>query len=246
LLRHREPIETSADAAPETDGRPWPEAEAEPEAGADGSVQGLPAAGFDWWRPPQGAHDRSSPAAERLDAGPRQPPLDPAAVPAPAPEPGLPQAAGSRAESGTGAAAAPAPGPVHGVHGPEAAPVAADPPGAAPPGPEPAGARDAHAEVYRHVHQGEQFQEIRRTYRGFVFPACAVFLLWYLGYIVAAVALPGLMARPVAGPFNVAWLLGLLQFATTFVITWLYARHARDRRDRAALGLRWETQDRLR
>ena len=46
--------------------------------------------------------------------------------------------------------------------------------------------------------------------------------------------------------FLVAWLLGLLQFVTTFLITWLYARHARDRRDRAALGLRWETQDRLR
>jgi len=106
--------------------------------------------------------------------------------------------------------------------------------------------RAAHAEVYRHVHDGEEFQLIRRSYRGFVFPACTLFLVWYLGYIVAAVTLPGLMARPVAGPFNVAWLLGLLQFVTTFLITWLYARHARDRRDRAALGLRWETQDRLR
>ena len=106
--------------------------------------------------------------------------------------------------------------------------------------------RAAHAEVYRHVHDGEEFQLIRRSYRGFVFPACAAFLLWYLGYIVAAVTLPGLMARPVAGPFNVAWLLALLQFVTTFLLTWLYARHARDRRDRAALGLRWETQDRLR
>ncbi|QMU74185.1 DUF485 domain-containing protein [Streptacidiphilus sp. P02-A3a] len=106
--------------------------------------------------------------------------------------------------------------------------------------------RAVHAEVYRHVHEGEEFQLIRRSYRGFAFPACVLFLVWYLGYIVAAVTLPGLMARPVAGPFNVAWLLGLLQFATTFLITWLYARNARDRRDRAALGLRWETQDRLR
>ena len=102
------------------------------------------------------------------------------------------------------------------------------------------------AEIYRHVQAGEEFQEIRREYRRFVFPACAAFLSWYLLYIVAAVTLPGLMARQVAGPLNVAWLLGLLQFASTFLITWLYARHARDRRDRAALGLRWETQDRLR
>ena len=106
--------------------------------------------------------------------------------------------------------------------------------------------RAAHAEVYRHVHDGEEFQLIRRSYRGFVFPACAIFLLWYLGYIVAAVTLPGLMARPVAGPFNVAWLLALLHFFPPFLIPWLSARHARDRRDRAALGLRWETQDRRR
>ena len=111
------------------------------------------------------------------------------------------------------------------------------------PAPPPAALR---ADVYRQVHEGEEFRAIRRRYRGFVFPACAVFLLWYLLYIVAAVTLPGLMARPVVGPFNVAWVLGLLQFATTFLITWLYARHARDHRDRAALGLRWETQDRLR
>jgi uncharacterized membrane protein (DUF485 family) len=112
--------------------------------------------------------------------------------------------------------------------------------------PPPVPPRVLRSDVYRQVHEGEEFQAIRRRYRGFVFPACAVFLLWYLLYIVAAVTLPGLMARPVAGPFNVAWLLGLLQFGTTFLITWLYARHARDHRDRAALGLRWETQDRLR
>lgn len=49
-----------------------------------------------------------------------------------------------------------------------------------------------------------------------------------------------------AGPVNVAWLLGLLQFASTFVLTWLYARNARTERDRAALELRWDTQDQLR
>ena len=131
---------------------------------------------------------------------------------------------------------------LRGVAEPEEA-VGAEAPPAAPPASPGAALR---ADVYRQVHEGEEFRAIRRRYRGFVFPACAVFLLWYLLYIVAAVTLPGLMARPVAGPFNVAWLLGLLQFATTFLITWLYARHARDHRDRAALGLRWETQDRLR
>ena len=106
--------------------------------------------------------------------------------------------------------------------------------------------RDTAAAVYRQVQAGEEFQEIRREYRSFVFPACVAFLAWYLLYIVAAVTLPEVMDRQVAGPFNIAWVLGLLQFASTFLIALLYARHARDRRDRTALGLRWETQDRLR
>nr|WP_225447268.1 DUF485 domain-containing protein [Streptacidiphilus sp. PB12-B1b] len=220
-MRHREPIETPPDGLPPTGGGP------PPEAGVPG--QGSPEGGFDWWTPPRAPQDRS-PAAGAGAA--------PAAAVLLEPAPGAEAQAEAEAEAGTTTR----PGPE-----PDAGPG---------PGPDPepqdaAGARlaeerAAHAEVYRNVHQGEQFQEIRRTYRRFVFPACAVFLLWYLGYIVAAVALPGLMARPVAGPFNVAWLLGLLQFLSTFVITWLYARHARHRRDRAALGLRWETQDRLR
>ncbi|MGH3325211.1 MAG: DUF485 domain-containing protein, partial [Streptomyces sp.] len=36
---------------------------------------------------------------------------------------------------------------------------------------------------------------------------------------------------------------GLAQFASTFLLTWAYVRHARLRRDRLALELRWETQD---
>jgi uncharacterized membrane protein (DUF485 family) len=102
------------------------------------------------------------------------------------------------------------------------------------------------AEVYREVQQSPAFQEIRRNHRRFVFPATAVFVCWYLFYVTVLAAAPGLMRTQLAGPFSVAWLLGLLQFASTFLITWLYARNARTKRDRAALGLRWDTQDQLR
>lgn len=83
-------------------------------------------------------------------------------------------------------------------------------------------------------------------YRRFVFPAAAAFLLWYLAYVVAATTAPGLMARPVVGTLNVAMVAGLGQFATTFLLTWAYARHARLRRDRVALELRWVTQEMMR
>lgn len=114
------------------------------------------------------------------------------------------------------------------------------PPQAVAPGGEDEGA--SAAEIYREVRAGAAFQEVRGRYRRFVVPACALFLTWYLAYVVAATTAPTLMARPVFGPVNVALLAGLGQFASTFVLTWAYARHARLRRDRLALDLRWETQ----
>ncbi|MZD10384.1 DUF485 domain-containing protein [Streptomyces sp. SID5785] len=99
------------------------------------------------------------------------------------------------------------------------------------------------AGIYLEVQRSAAFQEVRGRYRRFVFPAAAVFFVWYLAYVVAATTAHDLMARPVAGSVNVAMVAGLGQFASTFLLTWMYARHARLRRDRAALELRWDTQE---
>ncbi|MEV5340534.1 DUF485 domain-containing protein [Streptomyces sp. NPDC052676] len=99
------------------------------------------------------------------------------------------------------------------------------------------------ADIYLQVQRSAAFQEVRSRYRRFVVPAFAAFFAWYVAYVVAATTAPGLMARPVAGAVNVAMLAGLGQFLSTFLLTWAYARHARLRRDRAALELRWDTQE---
>lgn len=104
-------------------------------------------------------------------------------------------------------------------------------------------ADETAADIYLEVQRGAAFQEVRSTYRRFVVPGVAVFLLWYVAYVVTATTAPGLMARRVAGSVNVAMLAGLGQFLTTFLFAWAYARHARLRRDRAALELRWDTQE---
>ncbi|MFF8930451.1 DUF485 domain-containing protein [Streptomyces longwoodensis] len=101
----------------------------------------------------------------------------------------------------------------------------------------------AAAEVYLEVQRSPAFQEVRSRYRRFVVPATFAFFLWYVAYVVAATAAPGFMARPVAGAVNVGLVAGLGQFLSTFLLTWAYARHARLRRDRAALELRWDTQE---
>ncbi|AXL91383.1 DUF485 domain-containing protein [Streptomyces sp. CB09001] len=101
----------------------------------------------------------------------------------------------------------------------------------------------AAGDVYLAVQRSAAFQEVRSRYRRFVVPTVAGFFLWYVAYVVAATSAPTLMARPVAGAVNVAMVAGLGQFLTTFLLTWAYTRHARLRRDRAALELRWDTQE---
>ncbi|CAM5560492.1 Membrane protein OS=Streptomyces viridochromogenes OX=1938 GN=ACM01_07380 PE=4 SV=1 [Streptomyces viridochromogenes] len=107
----------------------------------------------------------------------------------------------------------------------------------------PDAAPPAAGDVYLEVQRSAAFQEVRSRYRRFVLPAAAGFLSWYFAYVVTATTAPDLMARPVAGAVNVAMLAGLGQFLTTFLLTWAYTRHARLRRDRAALELRWDTQE---
>ncbi|WP_328886646.1 DUF485 domain-containing protein [Streptomyces sp. NBC_00316] len=117
---------------------------------------------------------------------------------------------------------------------------------AGPPGPAAPPRGHSAADVYLEVQRSDAFQEVRRRYRRFVVPATLAFLVWYLAYVVAAITAPGLMGRPVAGAVNVAMVAGLGQFLTTFLLTGAYARHARLRRDRAALDLRWDTQEKTR
>lgn len=81
-------------------------------------------------------------------------------------------------------------------------------------------------EVYESLHESVEFQTLRRRYRAFAFPATAAFLGWYLLYVVLSNWASDFMSIQVVGNVNVALVLGLLQFVSTFVIAWLYARHA--------------------
>ncbi|MGW2057381.1 DUF485 domain-containing protein [Streptomyces sp. NPDC001840] len=115
------------------------------------------------------------------------------------------------------------------------------PPAPVPPGSAAGG--DTDSDIYLRVQRSAAFQEVRGRYRRFVIPASLAFFLWYFAYVVAATTAPELMARPVVGAVNVAMVAGLGQFLSTFLLAWAYARHARLRRDRAALELRWAVFD---
>ncbi|MFE4372152.1 DUF485 domain-containing protein [Streptomyces sp. NPDC056835] len=81
------------------------------------------------------------------------------------------------------------------------------------------------------VQESAEFGELRRTYRSFAFPLTVAFIAWYLLYVLLSNYAGGFMGTKVFGNINVALILGLAQFVTTFLIAWLYARHASRRLD---------------
>ncbi|MCW2848578.1 MAG: rane protein [Marmoricola sp.] len=83
-----------------------------------------------------------------------------------------------------------------------------------------------HDPVYDRLAESAEFTELRRRYRGFAFPATVAFLLWYLLYVVMSNWANDFMAHKLFGNINVALVFGLLQFATTFLLAWVYSNYS--------------------
>ncbi|MGI5156333.1 DUF485 domain-containing protein [Microbispora sp. CA-102843] len=101
--------------------------------------------------------------------------------------------------------------------------------------------------VYERIQAGEQFQELRRRYRSWVFPMTVAFLVWYLLYVVLSGFARDFMGTKLFGNINVALVFGVLQFVSTFLIAWAYSRHAAAKLDPIADELRdgAETRDEI-
>jgi uncharacterized membrane protein (DUF485 family) len=94
-----------------------------------------------------------------------------------------------------------------------------------------------HDPIYDELHESSDFVELRKRYREFVIPATAGFLFWYLLYVVMSNWATDFMDTKVIGNINVALVFGLLQFLTTFLLAWAYARFANNRIDPLARKL---------
>jgi uncharacterized membrane protein (DUF485 family) len=93
-------------------------------------------------------------------------------------------------------------------------------------------------EEFTEVQQSAEFGELRRAYRSFAFPLTVAFIAWYLLYVLLSSYAGGFMGTKVAGNVNVALVLGLAQFLTTFLIAWWYARHAAAKLDPRAEAIK--------
>lgn len=98
------------------------------------------------------------------------------------------------------------------------------------------------SEKYLAVQQSDEFAQLRKTLRGFIFPMTVAFFLWYALYVLLSAYARGFMGTKLIGNINVALVLGLLQFVTTFLIAWLYARFAATKVDPIADKIRAELE----
>ena len=92
------------------------------------------------------------------------------------------------------------------------------------------------------VQASPEFQELRNRLRRFVFPMTAAFLIWYFLYVLLGAFAHDFMATKVWGDINVGILVGLGQFFTTFLITFIYVRFANRELDPRAEAIRSELE----
>ncbi|GAB3624434.1 hypothetical protein GCM10027418_25180 [Mariniluteicoccus endophyticus] len=98
---------------------------------------------------------------------------------------------------------------------------------------------DPAPEDFAAVAESPEFAELRRKFRGFAFPMTLAFLVWYFAYVLLSTYAEDFMATRLGGSaITIGLLLGVLQFVTTFLLTWLYIRHANKNLDPIATRLK--------
>ena len=98
--------------------------------------------------------------------------------------------------------------------------------------------RSTTSERYLAVQSSDEFARLRKTLRGFIFPMTVAFFLWYLLYVLLSAYARGFMSTKIVGNINVALIFGLLQFLSTFLIAWYYARYSNRELDPIADSIR--------
>src|SRR6266699_3325001 len=76
------------------------------------------------------------------------------------------------------------------------------------------------------VANNPEFQDLMVAKARFIVPATVLFIAYYFALPILVGYAPKLMATPVIGPVNIAYLFALSQFFVAWFIAWLYVRRA--------------------
>ena len=71
-----------------------------------------------------------------------------------------------------------------------------------------------------------EFRDLLRARKRFIIPATIAFIVYYFALPILVGYAPRLMATPIIGPVNLAYLFALSQFFVAWLIAFLYVRAA--------------------
>ena len=80
---------------------------------------------------------------------------------------------------------------------------------------------------WKAVSEDPRFEKLVQARIRFVVPSVLFFVLYYFALPLLVGYAPDLMATPVMGPVNIAYLFALSQFFMAWTLAWLYLRAAR-------------------
>jgi uncharacterized membrane protein (DUF485 family) len=99
--------------------------------------------------------------------------------------------------------------------------------------------------VWAKTQASEEFKQHRKKYRSFAFPMALGFLVWYFTFILLTTFARDFVSTPVFGNFNIAFVLAILQFVTTFLIAFIYDRYATKNLDGPGEALKLQVESDL-
>jgi uncharacterized membrane protein (DUF485 family) len=88
--------------------------------------------------------------------------------------------------------------------------------------------------VWIETQASPEFQALKKKFRNYAFPVAALSLAWYFLYVILTGFARDWISFQVFGNINIAFLLGIFQFVTTFGIAWAYDRHSTKHLDDAS------------
>jgi uncharacterized membrane protein (DUF485 family) len=87
------------------------------------------------------------------------------------------------------------------------------------------------SDIWEKTQNSDEFKAHRKRFRSFTFPFAVGFLVWYFTFILLTTFARDLVNTPVFGNINLAFILALSQFVTTFAIMWIYDVYATKKLD---------------
>ena len=88
--------------------------------------------------------------------------------------------------------------------------------------------------VWVETQASPEFQALKRKFRNYAFPVAALSVAWYFLYVLLTGFARDFINQKLFGNITLAFVLGILQFVTTFVIAWAYDNHSTKHLDEAS------------